>query len=288
MAKKINYLNNKDFLLEIHRSKTNFCEFVDFKYSDFDAILATKESLFDTQTIIEETNLVSRDHIIRTAKENRANRINANRIKDEQSKTDEKITKRNIELVQPEDIDTKDLVFRFTTYEHIPLEEGRKKNPKRVADFRAKVNFHPFKHYILNDDLTELIEVGRSHSKDGKFSVNHTKMTNKLAHMFMLLVERYAQMPNWRNYTYNDEMKGYAIMQLTQMGLLFNEAKGSNPFCYCSCIVEMAFTKVLNSEKRVQDIRDDLLIQAGQNPSMSRQLQYDDYVKIERELLGDD
>ena len=31
-------------------------------------------------------------------------------------------------------IDKKDLVFRIMTFEHIPEEPGRKKNPKTVAD----------------------------------------------------------------------------------------------------------------------------------------------------------
>ena len=39
MAKRINYLNNKDILKEIHKSKSSYCYYVDEKYSSFDFIL---------------------------------------------------------------------------------------------------------------------------------------------------------------------------------------------------------------------------------------------------------
>ena len=37
--KKVNYLNNKDILKEIHKSKMTFCWTADEKYSGFDVIL---------------------------------------------------------------------------------------------------------------------------------------------------------------------------------------------------------------------------------------------------------
>ena len=37
--KKVNYLNNKDILKEIHKSKMTFCYLSDEKYNEFDIIL---------------------------------------------------------------------------------------------------------------------------------------------------------------------------------------------------------------------------------------------------------
>ena len=37
--KRTNYLNNKDILAEIHKSKSTFCSFTDTDYADFDIIL---------------------------------------------------------------------------------------------------------------------------------------------------------------------------------------------------------------------------------------------------------
>jgi hypothetical protein len=161
------------------------------------------------------------------------------------------------------------------THEHIPLEDGRVKNPKSVADNHVRLNFPPFKHYIITEDEGAK-EVGRSHWKDalenGEFSQTHGKITNRLANMFMKLVERYSQRGNWRGYTYVDEMRSQALLQLSLVGLQFNEARSDNPFAYYTVTVSNAFTRVLNLEKRNQNIRDDMLVMHGVTPSMTRQV----------------
>ena len=58
-------------------------------------------------------------------------------------------------------INKTDLVFRIMTFEHIPEEPGRKKNPKTVADTRVKLNFPPFQHFRFNEN-DELICVEKS------------------------------------------------------------------------------------------------------------------------------
>ena len=93
--------------------------------------------------------------------------------------------------------------------------------------------------------------------------------------MYIKLVERYSQRSNWRGYTYIDEMRGQALLQLTQIGLQFNEAKSDNPFAYYTLAVNNSFTRVLNTEKKNQGIRDDLLEKSGQMPSWTRQLEHE-------------
>jgi hypothetical protein len=96
-------------------------------------------------------------------------------------------------------------------------------------------------------------------------------MTNNLARMFIKLCERYATRGNVRGYTYNDEMRGQAILQLTQIGLQFDESKSDNPFAYYTAAVTNSFVRIINIEKRNQNIRDDILEMNGMNPSWSRQ-----------------
>ena len=97
-------------------------------------------------------------------------------------------------------------------------------------------------------------------------------MTDELANMCMKLTERYATRSNWRGYTYVDEMLSQALLQLSQISLQFDERKSQNPFAYYTAAITNSFTRVLNVEKRSQNIRDDLLEKAGHNPSYTRQM----------------
>jgi len=125
------------------------------------------------------------------------------------------------------------------------------------------------------DEEDNLICVGKSHwvggMENGYFSKDHGRATNKLAMMWLKLVDRYATRGNVRGYTYNDEMKGQAIMQLSQIGLQFDESKSNNPFAYYTAAVTNSFVRVINIEKRNQNIRDDILEMNNLNPSYTRQ-----------------
>jgi hypothetical protein len=117
--------------------------------------------------------------------------------------------------------------------------------------------------------------VGKSHWKgdldSGHYSRDHGNMTRRLAEMFLKLCERYATRSNWRGYTYNEEMRGQALLQLSQIGLQFDESKSQNPFAYYTAAITNSFTRILNIEKKNQNIRDDILEMNGLNPSWTRQ-----------------
>jgi hypothetical protein len=254
---KVNYLNNKDMLAEIHRSKSSYCSFTKPEYHQYDLILPSTDKI-NIRTIAE-------------AKRNKAKRLGdqdyvARRAKGEKVKqADCAIDYKKIAKL--------DLVFRIMTFDHIPLNNTRKKNPKSLADHRDKVNFPPFQHWKFNEE-DELICVGKSHWKGsldkGRFDKDAGQITNTLARMMIKLCERYATRGNVRGYTYNDEMKGQAILQLTQIGLQFDESKSDNPFAYFTAAVTNSFVRVINVEKRNQNIRDDILEINGMNPSYSR------------------
>lgn len=268
--KKVNYLNNKDILKEIHKSKMTYCYVQDDMYMDPDIILT------DVAKINKTT--------IKQAQENRASVIQAEGYQTAMKEGGwDKKPKQKDFAVEPTSIPIDELVFRVMTYDHIPDEPGRKKTTKTVSDTKAKLNFPPFKHYIVDGAGTNPREVGRSHwvggLHNGHFSVDHGKITNTLGSMFMKLVERYSQRGNWRGYTYVDEMRGQALVQLAQIGLQFNEAKSDNPFAYYTATVNNSFTRVLNLEKRNQSIRDDILIESGHLPSYGRQIAYENEMK---------
>ena len=237
---KIKYITNKELLLEIHRSKITYCFYERDIYQKF-------------HIIVNDMNKITQE-----LKDQVLHKINA--------KAEVKLT---------ED----DLVYRLMTDEHIPRDftgKLRKSSLHACGTTSAiRTVFPPFKHFIKVDG--EYREVARSHwvgsISNGEFCGDHGMISNRLALMFMLLVERYSKRGNWRGYTYNDEMRGNALLQLSQIGLQFDESKSDNPFAFYTQVIKNCFRRVLNVEKKNQDIRDDLLIVAGAVPSFTRQVE---------------
>jgi hypothetical protein len=270
---RVNYLNNRDILKEIHLSKNAYCSYRDpVNDHQYDIILPTVEKI-NQRTVAE-------------ARRNRADRIK----------------RETGQVIDPKKIPNTDLVFRITCWEHIPMapkkipkSQSKKKKIEDIFELdlleeedplaellevpvldekRVRLNFPPFYHYRMDEQKQPYL-VGKSHWKGdlihGEFSKDHGQMTRKLATMFMKLCERYATRSNWRGYTYNEEMRGQALLQLSQIGLQFDESKSQNPFAYYTAAITNSFTRILNLEKKNQNIRDDMLEMNGLNPSWTRQ-----------------
>lgn len=274
MVARVKYLNNKDLLKQIHLSKMSFCWIKSPQYDYPNIIIADDDEITD--------------EVILDAKKQKAGKMKdfayKQAVEGYEGPANKKPRQKDF-LVDPEDIADEEVVVRRMTYEHIPLEPGRKKNPRNEAETKAKVNYPPFKHYGLINGNWE--EVARSHwkggPKSGKFCVDHGSITNELGKMYLKLVDRYSQRSNWRGYTYVDEMRGQALLQLAMIGLQFNEAKSDNPFAYYTAAITNSFTRVLNIEKKNQNIRDDILIDSGHLPSYGRQIAHENEMKALRE-----
>lgn len=258
--KRKKYLNNKDLLKEIHLSKSTYCSFIN------------EETDRDYDTIVDNISDIDDEKVLE-AKVSRANRL----TKIEYEKNIAKNVK-NIKLsdfeIDPNSIQKQDLIFRVMTYDHIPDDRIRKKSPKNISERKVKLNFLPFQHYKF-DENDNLICVGKSHwvngVHNGSFSKDHGKITNNLAMMWIKLCERYANRGNIRNYSYNDEMRDQSVLQLLETGLKFDESKSNNPFAYYTSIITNSIIRILNVEKRNQEIRDDILEINNMTPSYTRQ-----------------
>jgi hypothetical protein len=276
-----NYLNNKDILKEIHKSKNTYCYYVTPDVADYDMILP------DVSKINKKNILQARkDRAVRLAK-----------LAHEAATADGTKRKMDEFEIKLKDVADTDVVFRVMSWDHIPVDDVKsRKAAVKALELEddgparseydddeldiagntkfVKCNFPPFDHYKV-DEEGNLVLVGRSHwkgnLKTGSFSKEHGKMTPKLAHMFIKLCERYATRSNWRGYTYNDEMRSQALLQLSQIGLQFDEFKSQNPFAYYTAAITNSFTRVLNIEKRNQNLRDDILEMNNLTPSYTRQ-----------------
>ena len=215
--KKVNYLNNRDILKEIHRSKNTYCSYRDRELDHQYDIIVSSVDKINQRTVAE-------------ARRNRADRHK----------------RETGEVIDTKKIPNTELVFRVITWEHIPkvakkLTKAQQKKKSKLEELLemddvdmeddglqelmedvkqdlnyTKLPFPPFFHYRIDENKNPYL-VGKSHWRgdleSGNFSKDHGIMTNKLAHMFIKLCERYATRSNWRGYTYNEEMRGQALLQ---------------------------------------------------------------------------
>lgn len=273
---KHNYLNNKDILKEIHRSKTSYCSFIAQEFSNYDIIL-------------HDVGQINKKNL-KQARTYRADRLSKLAHEEAFAATGEKRKLEEFEI-KVRNVPDIDVVFRVMTSEHVPVDDVKTNKAIKLAEEEAvvteydennivdhtkyvKCNFPPFQHYKVTDNGVPYL-VGKSHWKGdlitGEWSREHGAMTKKLALMFIKLCERYATRSNWRGYTYNDEMRSQALLQLSQIGLQFDESKSQNPFAYYTAAITNSFTRVLNIEKRNQNLRDDILEMNNMTPSYTRQ-----------------
>ena len=116
----VNYLNNKDILKEINASKLTYCQISDEKYSNYDIIVNNITDINDT-TIAEarvnkSNKLQSEAYAVAMSTHDRADYKNKPKQKEF--------------AVDPDSFDLDELIFRVMNMDHIPLQPGRKKNPK--------------------------------------------------------------------------------------------------------------------------------------------------------------
>lgn len=122
------------------------------------------------------------------------------------------------------------------------------------------------KNYLNNKDM--LAELRKS-KKDGN-------MTRELTNMIMLLVRRYAEHPWFVNYTYNDDMRSFALLTVVKFWDRFDFDKSNNPFAYFTQIIKRAFQQYKIQEKKHRTIRDLLLVEHGETPSYTFTREYDE------------
>lgn len=115
------------------------------------------------------------------------------------------------------------------------------------------------KNYLNNADI--LIELRKCHENG--------RLTEEMGRMFLSLVKRYASIPRFSGYSYNDDMQSFALLTLVKVWRGFNADKYNNPFAYFTQIVHNAFHQLDNQERRQRDIRDAVLVDQGKNPSFN-------------------
>ena len=107
-GRRVNYLNNRDILAEIHKSKKTYCKYLN------------KETDSDFDIIVDSVSKINKTRI----KEARANKI-------------ARAKKIDGVILEPKDVADTELVFRVMTWDHIPMVD--KKPTKAQLKKRAKI-----------------------------------------------------------------------------------------------------------------------------------------------------
>jgi DNA-directed RNA polymerase specialized sigma24 family protein len=117
-------------------------------------------------------------------------------------------------------------------------------------------------HYVTNAQLLEAIAADKA---------NGQKLSSTLAKYLYMIAERYSYSPSFAGYSFREDMVSFAVVNLCANWYKFDPAKSDNPFAFYTTAAYRSFLQYLADEKKQRDIRDNLLIDAGANPSFSFQ-----------------
>lgn len=116
-------------------------------------------------------------------------------------------------------------------------------------------------HYVTNAQLLEAIAEDKVAGK----------LSSKLAKYLHMIAERYSYSPSFGGYSFREDMVAFAVVNLCANWYKFDPAKSDNPFAFFTTAVYRSFLQFLADEKKQRDIRDQLLVDSGANPSFSFQ-----------------
>lgn len=117
-------------------------------------------------------------------------------------------------------------------------------------------------HYVTNAQLLEAI---------ARDKANGMKLSPQLAKYLYMIAERYSYTPSFGGYSFREDMVSFAVVNLCANWHKFNPEKSDNPFAFFTTAAYRSFLQYLADEKKQRDIRDQLLVDAGSNPSFSFQ-----------------
>lgn len=113
------------------------------------------------------------------------------------------------------------------------------------------------RHYVRNADLIPAIIEAKQQGQ----------VTARLSDLFWKIAENYSRKHNFVKYSFRTDMVASAAANLCQNALKFNHEKYDNPFSYYTTAIHNSFLQFIADEKKHAKLRDELIIQAGANPS---------------------
>jgi DNA-directed RNA polymerase specialized sigma subunit len=131
-----------------------------------------------------------------------------------------------------------------------------------MATFKREKSTTTKGHYVTSAELMEAIAADKA---------NNNKLSPRLAKYLSMIAERYSYTHSFRNYSFREDMVAFALVNLVANWHKFNPEKSNNPFSFYTTAVYRSFLQYIADEKKQRDIRDQLLVENGANPSFSFQ-----------------
>lgn len=138
--------------------------------------------------------------------------------------------------------------------------EATEQKPKKTKVKREK-STDTKKFYVSNAQILEAFHEAKAQNR----------LTDRLAGYLMLIAERYSYHPWFAGWSYREDMVASAVVNLCANWHKFNPEKSDNPFAYYTTATYRSFLSYLDAERKERDIKDQLLVEAGANPSFNYQ-----------------
>lgn len=133
-------------------------------------------------------------------------------------------------------------------------------------------------NYLSNKNLLTQIHI----------SLKNGKPTNEYINMWILLINQYASKSNFNGYTYLEDMKQEALLNLYRTWDRFDPNRSDNPFAYITQCVYTSFLQYIKKEKKHQILRDTIMSYNGLNGSTSFQLDNQSHVLSDDLVITND
>lgn len=119
-------------------------------------------------------------------------------------------------------------------------------------------------HYVDNKQfLAALIVYKKKVAEAKELNQDPPRIDNYLGECFLKIATHLSYKPNFVNYMFKDDMICDGIQNCVQYINNFDPAKSSNPFAYFTQIINYAFLRRIQKEKKQLDIKQKIIERSG-------------------------
>jgi hypothetical protein len=133
-------------------------------------------------------------------------------------------------------------------------------NPKAMKVMARKRS----EHYVDNKQFLQALIVYKKKVAEAKqLNKEPPRIDNYIGECFLKIATHLSYKPNFVNYMFKDDMICDGIQNCVQYINNFDPAKSTNPFAYFTQIINYAFLRRIQKEKKQLDIKQKIIERSG-------------------------